>query len=240
MAYRNKASGFYANHHVETGSFWFNNTAYRNSTNFNMLSQMITKSAKTGKDTTIDCAGIRHILKNNLSFKYSTQRDTLNLGTSTNQFNSFTPGFGVIVDGNDFLSIDETLLIAPRQADGSLPKVNFLRLKQGSDLINKGVDLGFPYLGTTPDLGAFEYEESTALGSVSRSDLKVYPNPFSDNINISANNIVTAEVFDIKGNVIAIFNAKNNINLAFLKQSVYFIRIKTPDNENSMHKIVKL
>jgi hypothetical protein len=39
------------------------------------------------------------------------------------------------------MSLDEALLVSPRQADGSLPKVNFLRLKQGSDLINKGVDL---------------------------------------------------------------------------------------------------
>lgn len=240
MAYRNKANGFYANHHVETGNIWYNNSAYRNSTNFNMLSQMITKSTKTGNDTTIDCAGIRHILKNNLSFKYSTQRDTLNLGTSTNMFNSFTPGMGVIVGADDFMSLDETLLITPRQADGSLPKVNFLRLKQGSDLINKGVDLGFPYSGAAPDLGAFEFEESTALSFVSRSDFKVYPNPFSDNIFIDAKHILSVEVFDIKGNIISVCKAQNEINLAFLKQGIYFVRIKNADNETFMSKIVKL
>ncbi len=240
MAYRNKANGFYANHHVETGHIWYNNSAYRNSTNFNMLSQMITKSAKTGNDTTIDCAGIRHILKNNLSLKYSSQRDTLNMGTSTNQFNSFTPGIAVVVSTDDFMSLDEALLLGPRQADGSLPRVNFLRLKQGSDLINKGVDLGFPYSGAAPDLGAFEFEESTALGSVNRNDLKVYPNPFNDNIYISMNNIVTAEVFDIKGNIMAVFNAQNKINLAFLNQGIHFLRIKNADNEFFVYKIVKL
>lgn len=240
MAYRNKASGFYANHHVETGSFWYNNTAYRNSTNFNMLSQLITKSIKTGNDTTIDCAGIRHVLKNNLSFKYSTQRDTLNLGTSTNQFNSFMPGMGVTVSADDFLSLDEALLIAPRQADGSLPKVNFLRLKQGSDLINKGVDLGFPYSGAAPDLGAFEFEESTAVNSPIRNSLSIFPNPFNDHIFISADNIETVEVFDMKGNIMAAFNAQNKINLAFLKQGIYFVRIKNADNEIFVDKIVKL
>jgi parallel beta-helix repeat protein len=240
MAYRNKASGFYANHHVETGSFWYNNTAYRNSTNFNMLSQMITKSTKTGNDTTIDCAGIRHILKNNLSFKYSTQRDTLNMGTSTNQYNSFTPGIGVTVSADDFLSIDEALLVSPRQADGSLPKVNFLRLKQGSDLINNGVNLGFPYFGTSPDLGAFEFEESTALITPNGSIISVYPNPFINHIYITADNISVVQLFDIKGNIIDVFNARNNINLAFLKQGIYFIRIKTTDNESFVEKIVKL
>ena len=240
MAYRNKASGFYANHQVETGHTWYNNTAYRNSTNFNMLSQKITKSLKTGNDTTLDCPGIRHILKNNLAFKYSTQRDTLNLGTSTNLYNSFTPGIGVSVSSDDFLSIDEALLIAPRQADGSLPKVNFLRLKSGSDLINKGVNLGFPFSGTAPDLGAFEFEESTALNTPSGNIVNVYPNPFNNHIFISADNISVIHLFDINGNIIDVFIAQNAINLAFLKQGVYFIRIKTTDNESFVVKIVKL
>ena len=39
MAYRNKANGFYSNHHVTAGNSFYNNTAYRNSTNYNMLSQ---------------------------------------------------------------------------------------------------------------------------------------------------------------------------------------------------------
>lgn len=240
MAYRNKASGFYANHHVETGSYWYNNSAYRNSTNFNMLSQMITKSTKTGNDTTIDCAGIRHILKNNLSLKYSSQRDTLNLGTSTNQFNSFTPGMGVTVSTDDFLSIDEALLISPRQADGSLPKVNFMRLKQGSDLINKGVNLGFPYFGAAPDFGAFEFEESTALNFPNYNKLNIYPNPFNDQIFIEAEHILTIEVFDINGNHISDFKTQNNVNLSFLKQGVYFVRIKTADNEIYVNKLLKL
>lgn len=240
MAYRNKASGFYANHHVESGSFWYNNTAYRNSTNFNMLSQKITKSAKTGNDTTLDCAGIRHILKNNLSFKYSTQRDTLNLGTSTNQFNSFTPGIGVVVTADDFLSIDEALLVSPRQADGSLPKVNFLRLKQGSDLINKGVNLGFPFLGSAPDLGAFEFEETTAVHFPDQHNTLVYPNPFTDQIVIATDYVSLVKLFDLDGKCIAVFEALQNIPLSFLKKGVYVIKIITTHNEQFMQKIIKL
>jgi hypothetical protein len=125
MAYRNKSSGLYANHHVQTGGSWYNNTAYRNATNYNMLSQRITKSATTGADTTLDCSGFNHVLHNNLSFK--TSRDTLNLGTSVNTYNSFSKGMSVTVDAADFASVDESLLIAPRQADGSLPNVNFLK-----------------------------------------------------------------------------------------------------------------
>ena len=75
LAYRNKANGFYANHHVVTGGNWYNNNAYRNGTNYNMLSQQITKSTKTNNDTTLDCPGINHILRNNLSFRYSSQTE---------------------------------------------------------------------------------------------------------------------------------------------------------------------
>ncbi len=47
---------------------------------------------------------------------------------------------------------------APRQADGSLPNNGFARLVAGSDLIDKGVDVGLSFNGTAPDLGPFEFE----------------------------------------------------------------------------------
>ena len=45
-----------------------------------------------------------------------------------------------------------------RNADGSLPNNNLFRLSSGSNMINKGVNVGLPYLGSAPDLGAFERE----------------------------------------------------------------------------------
>jgi hypothetical protein len=63
----------------------------------------------------------------------------------------------VTVSSDDFLSVDEALAEAVRQADGSLPNVDFMRLAAGSDLIDAGTDVGLPYNGSAPDLGAFEY-----------------------------------------------------------------------------------
>ena len=57
----------------------------------------------------------------------------------------------------DFLSIDERELVQPRQANGDLPVMQLLRLAPGSALIDKGVDVGFPFHGLAPDLGAFEF-----------------------------------------------------------------------------------
>jgi len=46
--------------------------------------------------------------------------------------------------------------VGPRQADGSLPVIDFLKLAPGSHLIDAGVNVGLPYNGAAPDLGWFE------------------------------------------------------------------------------------
>jgi pectate disaccharide-lyase len=62
----------------------------------------------------------------------------------------------VTVSSADYADITEAAAGAARQADGSLP-TGFARLVSGSDLIDKGVDVGQPYNGTAPDLGPYEY-----------------------------------------------------------------------------------
>ncbi len=56
----------------------------------------------------------------------------------------------------DFASVNIDELLKPRKADGSLPDVNFFTLVNGSDLIDAGVNVGLPYKGSAPDIGAFE------------------------------------------------------------------------------------
>ncbi|WP_339920527.1 right-handed parallel beta-helix repeat-containing protein [uncultured Flavobacterium sp.] len=64
---------------------------------------------------------------------------------------------GIVTDASDFKSIDYNQLLVPRKVDGSLPDVTFLNLNLGSDLIDKGIDVGLPFIGSAPDLGAFEF-----------------------------------------------------------------------------------
>lgn len=61
------------------------------------------------------------------------------------------------MSNDDFESVDGAEVLAPRNADGSLPSAAFMRLVEGSDLIDKGKDLGFEFTGDAPDLGAFEW-----------------------------------------------------------------------------------
>jgi hypothetical protein len=253
MAYRNKANGFYSNHHVAAANYFYNNTAYRNSTNFNMLSQKITKSPYTNADTSIDCPGYSHVLYNNLSFK--TKNDTLNLGSCTITYNSFSPGSGVIVDANDFLSTDETLLVAARKPDGSLPENNFLRLKSNSDLLNEGKVLTFPYSGSAPDFGAFEYQEPNALmrQKSTTDDLTLLTDAESGRqlqlkFSLSSASPVSIHVFDFQGRTVYRNEAKwldsgehiEYLDLSPLSKSIYLVHLETKNPPLSTTKAVSL
>jgi hypothetical protein len=60
------------------------------------------------------------------------------------------------VNTNDFLNTDYTWAMAPRRDDGGLPETPFLRPVPGGRLVDKGVNIGSPFVGSAPDLGAFE------------------------------------------------------------------------------------
>jgi pectate disaccharide-lyase len=104
------------------------------------------------------------VAKNNIQFRGTTSPyiKFVDGDVENNSWKAFTwqTGYtwaGFTVTDNDFQSVDTTLALAPRQADGSLTNTFLLRLKGTSQLINKGLDVGIPYAGSAPDLGPFEY-----------------------------------------------------------------------------------
>ncbi|MBE7170227.1 MAG: DUF4990 domain-containing protein [Williamsia sp.] len=146
LAVRNKSSGFYSNHHIN-GSFWYNNTAYRNTNNYNMLNRLL--------DSVMgDVPGYAHKLRNNLGYKGGqevTQLDFSKCDAANNYFD-----LKLAAGDADFQSLDEAQLTASRKADGSLPDISFMHLKPQSQFVDKGQNLGFPFKGKAPDLGCFE------------------------------------------------------------------------------------
>lgn len=190
LAVRNKQSGFYANHHLD-GNYWYNNTAYKNKRNYNMLNCL----ALNETDFATDGPGWNHTLANNLGFAGTTSEleniDKPRCFLTTNYFD--LPA--ITVNSSDFLSVDETLLTAPREADGSLPKNDFLKLKAGSDIINAGTDIGFTFKGTAPDLGCFEFDSSLGLKDFTeKKGIFNYPNPFSVETNVVFQNNQNAKI----------------------------------------------
>ena len=146
LAVGNKASGFYANHHIN-GNNWYNNSAYKNGINFNMLNRLL-------DDPHGDVPGYSHKMRNNLGYKGRTELKNLDNGKNDVSNNYFD--LNLEASDADFESLNEALLTGPRQADGSLPDVAFMKLRPGSKFVDKGVDIGLPYKGAAPDLGCFE------------------------------------------------------------------------------------
>jgi hypothetical protein len=101
-------------------------------------------------------AAYPHTLRNNVSL---TGSNTIQAG-NVSDHNTWN---GISTDAADFLSLDDTIASGARLADGSLPISNFLRLADGSNLIDAGVNVGSPYGGSAPDLGAFEAPEPGSL-----------------------------------------------------------------------------
>jgi chitodextrinase len=135
LAWRNHANGFDDNS-ANLPMSVFNNTGYENGgRNFSFYSP------------------VAFVLKNNLSLANSSiYIPVTQVVHSNNSWN-----LPVTVSAADFMSLDFSGAAGPRNADGSLPTINFLKLAAGSNLIDRGVNVGLPYSGSAPDLGAYEY-----------------------------------------------------------------------------------
>jgi MYXO-CTERM domain-containing protein len=145
LSISNKAAAFYANHHP--GQIIFhNNTGYNSHPDFNLLGM-----DGSGADIHVG------ILRNNLAFGGTLVSNDSGTDAMVNSWMLSS----VTVSAADFQSTSITGLDGPRQADGSLPAIPNFHLAAGSDLIDKGVDVGLPYVGAAPDLGAFEVGAST-------------------------------------------------------------------------------
>lgn len=80
---------------------------------------------------------------------------------SITDHNSWT--LPVTITNADFKSLDASVADDTRQSNGNQPINDFLRLADGSDLIGAGVDVGLPYKGSNPDLGAYEADETLPI-----------------------------------------------------------------------------
>jgi hypothetical protein len=187
VAFSNKNKGFDQNNNVGSMTL-YNCTGYQNGA----ANYRIQRALNPGQTIT---------LKNCASYFGLVQLGSF----AVQETNSWLSPF--VVTADDFLSLDINLASAPRQANGSLPDIDFLHLAQGSDLIDAGVDLGFPYKGVAPDLGAFESDFITSVKEnsfpYSYQLFQNYPNPFNPSTTIKfalkEDGFSTLKVFDITG-----------------------------------------
>jgi hypothetical protein len=139
VAFLNRSAGFYANHHTVADDF-FNNTSYSNGVDYNML----------GINSSGSAVGLGN-LRNNIAYGGTL---TANMSGTSASYNSWN--LSVTMSNAQFQSVSTTGWEVSRQSDGSLPALTSLHLATSSTLIDKGVNVGLPYNGSAPDLGAFE------------------------------------------------------------------------------------
>jgi parallel beta-helix repeat protein len=122
-------------------------------------SQFINNTAYyAGKGFSLYTEGI--IAKNNINY-----RGTINISASTEQSNN---SWNLGITNPDFASVD------PESPE-------FLHLSPTSPAIDAGVDVGLPFKGAAPDLGAYEYEYAASVATSSspvKMTFSIHPNPF--------------------------------------------------------------
>jgi hypothetical protein len=165
----NEWSGFNTNDNGKPAArlIWYNNIAYHNGyaaqggdagTGFRLLGAASYASSR--------------ILRNNIA--YANELRAVSSATYTHSNNTWDAS--VTVSDIDFVSLDSTGLTGARQADGSLPVLNFLKLASTSDLIDAGIDVT-PYHiaeGNAPDLGPYEYGQAAPPAAPQISTLTPY------------------------------------------------------------------
>jgi hypothetical protein len=141
VSFSNTHHGFDQNNNtagltVDQNTAWGNGTI--NGNNFNLNHGSVTQGM--------------HVVRNNLSINGSVTFYPTTVQTSNSWQVVTSPAAG----NSDVLSVDDSFALAPRRDDGGLPENPFLRPVPTGRLVNKGMDIGSPFVGSAPDLGAYE------------------------------------------------------------------------------------
>ena len=138
LAVGNNARGFDQNNNG--GTMWvYNCSAYQNNVNYGFTTAY----------------GINY-MRNNITLSSQNADAYKSQTNAADDHNSWNTGLAAT--SADFQSLDTTQILAKRAVDGSLAEGTFMRLKDGSKLIDAGIDVELVYNGDAPDLGCYETE----------------------------------------------------------------------------------
>lgn len=146
LAFNNRSSGYDQNGEVTTIMTLLNCTAYANQV-YGFQFQFYPVSPQTIAHVIKNCSALSNVVANvNLA-------SAIPSGVTNN---SWQPP--VTISAADFLSTDTTGVSGARQADGSLPNLNFMKLVSTSDMVRAGTPVGLPICQPpSPDINWFPY-----------------------------------------------------------------------------------
>jgi hypothetical protein len=231
LAFDNLVKGFDQNNNRGSMTL-YNCTGFRNSRNFSLPGPIYTDSGKA--ITLVNCLDYAGVNSNSI------------MSTATQLTNSWQ---GFTVTSTDFINIDTSWTRGPRKIDGSLPDLTFLHLEAGSSLIDAGTNVGLPYSGLAPDLGAFESNGTSGIANGKNTPLQFFlyqnfPNPFNptteirydlhdySDVTISIHDLLGRELLKIEcgnkeaGNHFVIFDGSN------FPSGIYFCRLNVTSVSN--------
>jgi len=200
----------------------YNCTSYNNGTNYGF------SNSSYGTLIIKNCASLASKGSNSFNSKSVTQA-----------FNSWNTGFTCVA--SDFVSLDYTQMLNARQPDGSLPEVTLLHLTPSSGLINKGTDVGLPFIGMAPDLGAYEYNPNlTAVPVVSASDVSISWSSGTRQIDIHGPS-ASVEMYQLNG--IRTFSQHGisdsvSIHYGSISKGIFLVRVLSQDGSVMTRKIL--
>ena len=123
----------------------YNNTALLNGQNYGFY------NTECGTLYIRNCVSISSLSENQLTVQRVVADD----------HNSWSAGFSCTAA--DFQSMDTSLTLYPRQADGELAITPLMRLQTNSSLIDAGVNVSLPFCNTAPDLGCYESDGNLVI-----------------------------------------------------------------------------
>jgi hypothetical protein len=230
IAYKNRTSGFHQNE-APAAMALYNNVAYLNGA----------QGFWFGSYNKI------HSIKNNISFKNGAYCFISPLSiVSNNTFlinNAANPALSLTE--TDFVSLEATQLIGARKTDGSLPDITFLHLASGSDLIDAGINVGLPFNGQAPDIGAFETTPPTpvianqppAVSISSPLKSATFTSPASITVNAAASDpdgaIIKVEFFQGSVKIGERLTTPYSITWKEVPEGTYSLTAVATDNVNS-------
>jgi hypothetical protein len=147
-------------------------------------------------------------------------------------------------------SVDTTGISGPRKSDGFLPEIEFMHLAHGSDLINAGIDLGFPFLGYAPDLGAFETSVGVGIKHYPQSSIFKAYRSGTDYITVQFDqrkeDHATVSVYNLTGCKIrshqlnGLSQGENEIKIPVsLSSGIYLVSLNSSGNRYSTKMIIE-
>lgn len=147
-------------------------------------------------------------------------------------------------------SSDVKFAVSPALNANGIPYYTF---ESGSVLANGGVNsflfndneavmlkdiTGASVKNGTKDVGVWESDFVSAVGSILENKALGYPNPFSEVININ-DGYENVDIYDITGKLVLRTEKSNSINTANLNAGTYILRVRSYSNEIFHQVIIK-